>query len=55
MIDSLTGEDTAREIRDVGLPATGKVLKIWEPGVRVNDNPVVGFLFGNPCGGDGPI
>lgn len=45
MIDSFTGEDVAREIRVNGLPATATVLKIWETGVRVNDNPVVGFLL----------
>jgi len=45
MIDSFTGEDVAREIREKGLPAKGTVLKIWETGVRVNDNPVVGFLL----------
>ena len=27
------------------LPAKGTVLKIWETGMRVNDNPVVGFLL----------
>lgn len=45
MIDSYTGEDVAREVRGKGLPAKGRVLKIWETGVRVNDNPVVGFLL----------
>jgi len=40
-----TGEDVAREIRENGLPAKGKVLKIWETGILVNDNPVVGFLL----------
>ena len=45
MIDSFTGDDVAREIREKGLPAKGTVLKIWETGVRVNDNPVVGFLL----------
>jgi len=45
IIDSFTGNDIAREIREKGLPAKGTVLKIWETGVRVNDNPVVGFLL----------
>ena len=43
--DPFTGEDVAREIRETGLPAKGTVLKIWETGVRVNDDPVVGFLL----------
>jgi hypothetical protein len=40
-----TGEDIAREVRAKGLPAEATVLRIWETGVRVNDNPVVGFLL----------
>jgi len=45
MIGSFTGEDVAKEIREKGLPAKARVLKIWETGVRVNDDPVVGFLL----------
>ena len=45
MTDSFTGENVAREVRANGLPATATVLQIWETGVRVNDNPVVGFLL----------
>ena len=41
IIDSFTGA----EVRKKGLPAKGTVLRIWETGVRVNDNPVVGFLL----------
>ena len=44
-MDSLTGEDTASEVRANGLPATATVLKIWETGIRINNNPVVGFLL----------
>jgi len=45
LIDSFTGDDVTRDIRANGLSASGRVLKIWETGVRVNDNPVVGFLL----------
>lgn len=45
MMDSFTGENVAAEIRANGLPATATVVKIWETGVKVNDNPVVGFLL----------
>ena len=45
MVDSFTGEDDAAKIRANGLPATATVIKIWETGVRVNHNPVVGFLL----------
>lgn len=45
MMDSFTGENVAAEIRANGLPATATVLKIWETGTRINNNPVVGFLL----------
>jgi prolyl oligopeptidase len=45
LVASLTGEDVSRDVLANGLPATGKVLEIWETGVRINDNPVVGFLL----------
>lgn len=45
MVDSFTGEDVAREIRANGVPAMGTVIKIWETGAKVNDDPVVGFLL----------
>lgn len=43
MVDRYTGADVAREVQAVGVPAEATVLAIWETGVRVNDNPVVGF------------
>ena len=43
--DTFTGENVARDVRANGLPATATVLQIWETGVRVNHNPVVGFLL----------
>jgi len=43
MVDHYTGADVAKEVQAVGVPAEGTVLAIWETGVRVNDNPVVGF------------
>ncbi len=45
MIGPFTGEDVARDVRANGLSATATVLEIWETGVRVNGNPVVGFLL----------
>ena len=43
MIDNYTGEDVNKPVRETGVPASAKVLKIWDTGVRLNDNPVVGF------------
>jgi len=41
--DHFTGEDVNRDIRATGRSAEARVLKIWETGTKVNDNPVVGF------------
>jgi hypothetical protein len=43
MVDRLSGESENRQIRQVGVPAEAQVLRIWETGVRINDDPVVGF------------
>lgn len=43
MVDQMTGEDVNREVRQKGLPARATVLEIWDTGVTVNDDPVVGF------------
>ncbi len=43
--DRFTGEATAREIRAIGLPAEATVVQIWDTGVTVNNDPVVGFLL----------
>jgi hypothetical protein len=43
LVDHMTGEDQANEIRKTGRPATARVLKIWDTGITLNGNPVVGF------------
>lgn len=43
MIDSYTGEDVNQPVRENGVTASAKVLEIWDTGVRLNENPVVGF------------
>jgi hypothetical protein len=43
LINHMTGEDHAAEIRRTGRPAMARVLKIWDTGMSLNDNPVVGF------------
>ena len=42
LVDRMTGEDKANEIRKSGRPGTARVLKIWDTGMSVNGNPVVG-------------
>jgi hypothetical protein len=43
--DRMTGEAEARRIREVGVAAPATVVQIWDTGVTVNDDPVVGFLL----------
>src|SRR4029077_3936312 len=43
LIDRLTGENVANEIREIGSPAPARVLKIWDTGITLNGNPVVGL------------
>jgi len=40
--DRMTGEADARKIREVGVAAPATVVQIWDTGVTVNDDPVVG-------------
>lgn len=43
LIDHMTGEDHANEIRRTGTSARARVLKIWDTGTTLNDNPIVGM------------
>ena len=45
IIDNFSGETINKPIRETGVSASAKVMKIWETGVRINNNPVVGFLL----------
>jgi hypothetical protein len=41
-----------RTVRSEGLPARAKILKIWDTGTTINQNPVVGMLLEvHPPGG----
>jgi hypothetical protein len=43
--DRMTGEAAAKHIRAIGKPAAATVVQIWDTGVTVNDDPVVGFVL----------
>jgi hypothetical protein len=43
--DRFTGEKEAKQIRAVGVPAEATIVQIWDTGVTVNNDPVVGFLL----------
>ena len=38
--DSLSGMSQVRELRKTGQPAKATVLRIWDSGITVNDDPV---------------
>ena len=53
--DHFTGESEARKIREVGVAAPATVVQIWDTGVTVNNDPVVGFLLDVKPEGQAPF
>jgi hypothetical protein len=45
VIDRMSGVADARELQAHGESATAKILQIWDTGMTVNDDPVVGFVL----------
>lgn len=43
--DRWSGVSDAKTLQEIGLPAEATILKIWDTGMTVNDDPVVGFLL----------
>ena len=43
LVDHMTGEDAAKAIRAAGSPARARVLRIWDTGMSLNNDPIVGF------------
>jgi hypothetical protein len=43
MIDSMSGVTEAKRLRETGLPASATILRIWDTGITVNDDPVIGL------------
>lgn len=43
IIDLPTGESEARLLRQTGVPAWATILRLWDTGITVNDDPVVGL------------
>jgi uncharacterized protein DUF3592 len=43
MIDRMTGVKTACDLRASGIPAQAEILSIWETGISVNEEPVIGI------------
>jgi len=43
--DRLSGVSDAKALQETGEPADAKIIKIWDTGITVNNDPVVGFLL----------
>jgi hypothetical protein len=43
--NKMSGVSQAKELQTNGEPAQAEILKIWDTGMTVNDDPVVGFLL----------
>jgi hypothetical protein len=41
--DRMSGVSEAKRLQETGTPATAHILKIWDTGITVNDDPVIGL------------
>ncbi len=41
----MSGVSNARTLQETGEPAEATIVKIWDTGMTVNDDPVIGFLL----------
>ncbi len=44
VINRVDGVQQARELRRTGVAASGEILRIWDTGITVNNDPVIGAL-----------
>lgn len=53
LIDRWSGITETRRIQAIGIPASGEILEIWDTGMTLNDNPVIGLrVIVSPQDGD---
>lgn len=43
MIDRMSGVSLAKELQATGVAATAEILRLWDTGITVNHDPVVGL------------
>lgn len=41
--DRMSGVSEAKRLQEAGTPTTARILKIWDTGITVNDDPVIGL------------
>lgn len=42
-IDRMSGVSEAKRLQEAGVPGTARILKLWDTGITVNDDPVIGL------------
>jgi hypothetical protein len=52
--DRMSGVSDAKRLQEAGTPATGRILRIWDTGITVNDDPVIGLEV-EVARGDGSV
>ncbi len=43
LVDRVSGVSEARRIQQSGVPASARIVEIWDTGMTVNDGPVIGM------------
>ena len=41
--DRMSGVSEAKRLQATGMPANARILEIWDTGITVNDDPVIGL------------
>jgi hypothetical protein len=43
LVDRMSGVAETRRLQESGVPANARILEIWDTGITVNDDPVIGM------------
>ncbi len=43
LVDRMSGVAETRRLQEAGVPASARILEIWDTGITVNDDPVIGM------------
>jgi hypothetical protein len=43
LVDRMSGVAETRRLQEAGVPANARILEIWDTGITVNDDPVIGM------------
>jgi hypothetical protein len=43
LADRMSGVAEAKRLQEAGVPASARIVKLWDTGITVNDDPVIGL------------